>query len=213
MAIPHSVLASENYAKLSHKAVKLLIDLSAQIVHRQGKEATNGNLCAALKIMKPLGWKSSDTLDAAEAELLHFGFIEVTQKGNRRHPTLYAVTFIAIDSFDAKPWIKSTNTPSGKWRQKADQLPPRRYKRKKLIPENWATPYSTIGLVDQIMNSLYPPIGLLTLKTDTSDTRQLGTSIDLPCVPETMKRWAGRGMLNLRLSQYDLGSSSPVGIL
>ena len=164
VAIPHSVLRSENYAKLSHKAVKLMVDLAAQIVFRKDQETTNGNLCAAFKIMQPLGWKSSDTLDAAEAELLHFGFIEITQPGNRRNPTLYAVTWEAIASFDSKSWIKPTNAPSSKWKINAEPLPPRRHQRKKLIPENWVTQYPTIGLIDHFLNILYPPTGLLVPK-------------------------------------------------
>ncbi len=180
VAIPHRVLQSKNYSMLSTKAVKLLLDLAGMIVFRKNGEDTNGNLCAALKTMKPLGWKSSDTLDAAEAELLHFGFIEVTQKGNRRHPTLYAVTWLAISHFDDKSWINSTNAPSSRWRIDVKPMPPRRASEKKLIPENWATPCPTIGLNDQKVSDLYPRIGLKQPNSSCFNTRGLGTSIDLP---------------------------------
>ena len=180
--IPHAVLHSPNYPKLSFKGAKLVLDIAGQVVYRKGGENSNGNLCAALKTMKPMGWKSADTLDAAEAELLHFGFIEVTQKGNRRNPTLYAVTWLAISSFEDKPWIQSTHAPSCKYKIEAGPMPPRRVAGKKLIPDNWVTPYPTIGLNDQKVTTLYPTIGLKRPVWGSFYTRRLGTSIDLPRV-------------------------------
>jgi len=169
-AIPHIVQQSANYARLSFKAKALLLDLCLQIVHKRHNHNTNGNICAALNTMKPLGWKSADTLDAAEAELLHYGLIEVTQRGNRRHPTLYAVTWDAVSPIEGKPWITATAKPSSKWKIQVEPLPPRRpSKKKKLIPDNWFKRCPIVGLVSFSRNKVipeewvsgYPRIGLI----------------------------------------------------
>lgn len=110
--IPHAVTGSENYRKLTTKAVKLIVDLNAQIRHRKNSDTNNGDLCAAWSLMQPMGWKSKDTLHAAAQELLHYGFLQITQRGNRRNPTLYAVTWEAIGHHDHKPWIVRTTRPS-----------------------------------------------------------------------------------------------------
>ena len=177
-AIPHAVLQSKNYSMLSFKAKSLLLDLSGMIVYQKGGEDTNGNLCAAFKIMQPLGWRSPDTLDAAEAELLHYGFIEVTQKGNRRRPTLYAVTWLAISRYEEK-LIAGTNAPSSKWRIEVEPMPPRRPSIKKFDTRGLVFFDPIVGLKNLMTTILYPRIGLLTLFWCCFYTRGLGTSIDL----------------------------------
>lgn len=189
-AIPHRVLQSRNYALLSFKAVKLLVDLSGQIVFRKGGDQSNGDLCAAFSVMRKYGWRSSDTLDAAERELLHYGFIEITQPGNRNNPTLYAVTWLCVSHFENKPWIKSTRAPSSKWKIEVEPMPPRRKpSEKKAIPEDWATPYPILGLSDQFLINRYPRIGSIGRKIAVSVTRGLGTSIALPYALPSLLIW------------------------
>lgn len=88
----HAFFQSPEYAELSPRAVKLLIDLFCQY---RGKN--NGDLCAAFSVMKKAGWTSNDQLQKALAELLAKGWILVVRAGGRRQPTLYAVTVVRID--------------------------------------------------------------------------------------------------------------------
>lgn len=111
-ALPHMVIRSEGFTKLSAHAVKLLIDLLAQ--HRGNN---NGDLCAAWKIMKPRGWKSRDTLGRAIVELLTADFIMKSRQGGRHRATLYAVTFFKVDECGRKLDIQPTLTPLGTWKR------------------------------------------------------------------------------------------------
>lgn len=89
----HAYFQSSEYAELSPRAVKLLIDLYCQY---RGKN--NGDLCATYSMMKKVGWSSNDQLQKALAELLATGWIIVARRGGRRIPHLYALTFIGIDN-------------------------------------------------------------------------------------------------------------------
>lgn len=89
----HVYFQSEEYAELSSRAVKLLIDLFCQY-----RGTNNGDLCATLSVMRKVGWTSNDQLQKAIAELLATGWIIVARQGGRRMPTLYAVTFQAINN-------------------------------------------------------------------------------------------------------------------
>ena len=55
IAVPHVVLDSAEYAGLSAKAVKLMIDIYAQF-----RGNNNGDLAAAWTLMEPRGWKSRE---------------------------------------------------------------------------------------------------------------------------------------------------------
>lgn len=118
VALPFMVLRSQAFFMLSAHAVKLLFDLLAAY-----NGNNNGDLCAAWKLMQPRGWKSRDTLDKAKAELEAKQFIERTRQGGRNIPTLYAVTFFAIDECGGKLDVKHAGTPSGAWHQNGKMLP------------------------------------------------------------------------------------------
>ena len=94
--LKESLLSSREYAALSPRAVKLLIDIGSQY---NGKN--NGDLCAALEIMKSKGWKKA-TLHRATMELLEAEFIFKTQQGGRHKPSLYALTFFQLDECGGK---------------------------------------------------------------------------------------------------------------
>lgn len=125
VAIPHAVLDHSNYTKLSAYGVKLLFDLCSQIRFKKSAETNNGDLCAAWSMMEKRGWKSRDTLAKSKRELLHFGFIEITQAGGRKFPTLYAVTWWAIGHLPGKDHIQATRIPSGKWKDEHGHFDPR----------------------------------------------------------------------------------------
>lgn len=88
----HDYFQSEQYAKLSPRAVKLLIDLLCQY-----RGTNNGDLTTAWSVMRAVGWRSKDSLSAARHELEARGWIVKTRQGTKRTATLYALTFYGIN--------------------------------------------------------------------------------------------------------------------
>lgn len=115
--LPHAVMTSQNYIRLSSHAVRLLNDLGLQY---NGKN--NGDLCATWSMMKKRGWKSTSTLYKAVKELIHYGFICISRQGGRNKPTLYAITWNNVDDCKGKLDIKPTITPLGYWRDEKPDL-------------------------------------------------------------------------------------------
>lgn len=123
-ALPHSIMRSQEWTELSHRAVRLLIDLGEQL---NGKN--NGDLhCAWKPMMEKRGWKSKDQLYKSRDELLEKGWIIKTRQGGRRIPHLFAISFREIDDcvykkgdmkgkskFDAG--IKSTRQAPNNWKK------------------------------------------------------------------------------------------------
>ena len=112
LAIPHELLRSENYASLSNKAVKCLLDISAQF-----NGSNNGDLSCTLKLMKKCGWNSNSQLDKAKKELLEKGFIVLTRQGGRNKCNLYAITWQPIDECNGKLDRPATKTALGYWKE------------------------------------------------------------------------------------------------
>lgn len=110
--IPHCVIRSDGYAKLSAHAVKLLNDMLSQYYG-----SNNGDFHATFSLLKNRGWKSKGTLNKAIKELIASGFIEVSRQGGRNKCSLYAVTFYAIDDCKGKLDIQATNKPTSLWRK------------------------------------------------------------------------------------------------
>jgi len=117
VALPHAVLEHPNFTKLSPRAVKLLIDMYAQY-----RGLNNGDLCAAFTLMKKRGWRSKDQLQKAKDELLEAGWLMVTRQGGRNKPTLYAVTFQAINECNGKLDVKPTVTAPGNWKNPPSEV-------------------------------------------------------------------------------------------
>lgn len=93
IALPWSVLDCPAYARLSHPAKALLLEVARQF-HRDD----NGRMLLSLAYMKTRGWKSADTLTNAKRELLEGGFIFQTVMGHRPNKaSWYAVTWRALD--------------------------------------------------------------------------------------------------------------------
>lgn len=108
--IPYTITECANFIKLSAQANKLLIDIG-----RQFRGSNNGDLCATWSVMSLRGWKSRETLNDALRELEYYGFIVVTQYGNRKLPTLYALTWLKVDKSKKDTGITINQVPSG-WR-------------------------------------------------------------------------------------------------
>jgi hypothetical protein len=97
--MPIEFLRSRACATLSPQALKMLIDLCAQM----GPNARgNGDLTAAATILAPRGWTSAATRSAAVKELIDTGLLVITRMGNRRRCNLYAVTLWPMDCDFAK---------------------------------------------------------------------------------------------------------------
>lgn len=112
VAVPKVVLNSKEYSTLGAHAVKLLIDLLAQY---NGKN--NGDLCAAWSLMHPRGWRSKGTLAAAIADLKAAGWIVTSRQGGRNRPSLYAITFLAVDECGGKLEMTPTRVPPSLWKK------------------------------------------------------------------------------------------------
>ena len=112
--IPCAVLSHANFIKLTMKATRLLFDLCSQLNFNAGGTANNGNLTAALSIMKHRGWKSPETLSKAVSELRYYGFIIQTRPPGRNICALYAIAWWSVD--DCHPDVIQTKIPSNEWK-------------------------------------------------------------------------------------------------
>jgi hypothetical protein len=116
------VLDSPQYAALSSRAVKLLLD-----IHAQYRGHNNGDLCAAWSIMRQRGWRSKDQLRKGLDELLAAKFIAVSRQPRaKRQPTLYRLTFEAVNDCGGKLDIPSTAIAGNDWRTVEINSLPRR---------------------------------------------------------------------------------------
>jgi hypothetical protein len=115
LSIPHCVMNTFDYIKLTTKSKVLLFDLALQY---NGKN--NGNLTAAFAVMKKRGWVREATIFTAVQELMAANLIIRTREGKFQNPhsrcALYALTWKPIDecygkNLDAAP----TTTPLRKF--------------------------------------------------------------------------------------------------
>lgn len=106
------LLNSEDFKSLKGNSIKLLIDIASQY-----NGYNNGDLCAALSVMKKRGWNSNQQLTKATKELLEKNLIVLTKQGGlHMGPNLYAISWQPIDECGGKLDVCSST------------LPPRRFK-------------------------------------------------------------------------------------
>lgn len=151
--LPVSVLNHQNFYGLSPKAVKMLIDLCAQLRFKKGGTINNGDLCATFSLMCVRGWRSEETMTNALDELLHFGFVTLTRQGGRNTCSLYAVTWWAIDGCGGKLDVNETRIPSNDWRNEREPFVPRRKKRaakKKSLPRKTHRVTPMVGVINNM---------------------------------------------------------------
>jgi hypothetical protein len=124
ITIPTSILESREYAELSARAVKLMLDLYGQY-----RGFNNGDFTAAWAVLKYRGWSSKATLYKAIDELIGRGWIIRTRLGGRatlganRICSLYAVTWKPIDYCGGKLEVAPTKKQSDAWKN-AEATPP-----------------------------------------------------------------------------------------
>lgn len=93
IALPWSVIDCPAYARLSHPAKALLLEVARQF-HRDD----NGRMLLSRAYLATRGWKSADTITNAKRELLEGGLIFQTVLGHRPNKaSWYAVTWRALD--------------------------------------------------------------------------------------------------------------------
>ena len=127
--IPHAVQDSANWRQCSATAIKMLCDLA-----RQYNGRNNGDLCAALSILRRYGWRHPETVLWALRELRHYGLLVLTRQGGLLAPSLFAVTWHAIDDCGGKLDCAATTVAPGQWKE-----PRERFKRPPKI-KNATTP-------------------------------------------------------------------------
>lgn len=115
LLMPHCVMNSVDYIKLTTKSKVLLFDLAFQY---NGKN--NGNLTAAFAVMKKRGWVREATIFTAVQELMAANLIIRTREGKFQNPhsrcALYALTWQPINECIGKDLdIGPTQTPPRKF--------------------------------------------------------------------------------------------------
>lgn len=126
-------LRSRACAELSPHALKMLIDLCAQLARNGGR---NGDLSMPSASMALRGWASETTARAALGELEALGLVVVSRRGDRRRCTLYAVTLWPLScdrkKIDIGPGAYSTTDWRGEDGARLDPPTPGR-------PAQWST--------------------------------------------------------------------------
>jgi hypothetical protein len=93
VALPWSVLDCPAYARLSHPARSLLVEIARQFVRDN-----NGRLLASIAYLSKRGWHSRDVIVRAKRELIEAGFIFETVMGHRPNKAgWFAVTWRSLD--------------------------------------------------------------------------------------------------------------------
>jgi hypothetical protein len=99
LALPHSVLNSQAYLRLSFAAQSLLIDIAVQF-----NGMNNGHLLSSMRVLGPRRWRSSATVRKALTALEDAGLIYQTAQGKfPNDANLWAITWQALrpsDKFD-----------------------------------------------------------------------------------------------------------------
>jgi hypothetical protein len=112
LLLRHDITSSPEWAALSPKAVKLLIEIASQF-----RGYNNGDLSAPWSKMKLRGFRSPQTLHNAKQELIAAGFIVVTKQGGMHGCTLFAVTWLSIDECKGKLDCAPEKVASNAWRK------------------------------------------------------------------------------------------------
>lgn len=92
IALPHAVVDSPAFQRLSHPARSLLIEIARQLLGDN-----NGRLLASRSHLASRGWNSADVISRAKRELQASGFIHETVKGRRpNRASWYALTWYGL---------------------------------------------------------------------------------------------------------------------
>ena len=93
VALPNVMIDSPGYRQAGHTARSLLVDMA-----RQYTGHNNGKLVACPRYLRPLGWKSNQTITRALRELVACGLLAETRKGARPNKAAwFALTWLDLD--------------------------------------------------------------------------------------------------------------------
>lgn len=106
--IPHAVMDSAAWKQCGGTAIKMLCALARQFNGRN-----NGDLCAAASVVPGF---APETRTRALRELRHYGLLTLTRQGGLYGPSLYALTWFAIDQCAGKLEVSATRIPPGDWK-------------------------------------------------------------------------------------------------
>ena len=109
--IPYAVQDSPNWHRCGGTAIKLLLALT-----RQYNGRNNGDLCASASVLEKYGLTRSGANPLAARELRYYGLIALTRQGGLHGPSLYALSWQAIDDRGGKLDCAPTHVASGDWR-------------------------------------------------------------------------------------------------
>lgn len=137
LSFPHAVMDSPNWRRCSATAIKLLCDLA-----RQYNGHNNGDLCAALSMLRSRGWSSPETVVNAHRELEHYGLIMLTKQGSLFGPSLYALTWQPIDECGGKLDTSATKVAPGLWKSNIEERFRRPPKNRKSSTDSEVVRYS-----------------------------------------------------------------------
>ena len=114
MALPHSLIKTNEWKALTGSELKLLI-----AVYTKFNGFNNGDLSASWTCMKKEGFKSQDTLNRALTGLLEKGFLIKTRQGGKHRCSLFAVSWKPIDECNRKHDEKPTTIAPNTWKIKS----------------------------------------------------------------------------------------------
>jgi hypothetical protein len=111
LMLPHRVLKSSEFASLSPRAVKLLIETASRF-----NGQNNGDLSATFSELSKRGWRSAATLDKAKKELVKKKWLILTRQGGRNKCSLFAVSWLPVDECNGKIEYPSESIASDLWK-------------------------------------------------------------------------------------------------
>lgn len=117
--IPHAVMDSTAFAGSSYPARSLLFELIRQHTGRN-----NGHFQLAWAWLKRRGWKSSDVVQRAKAELITRQLAIKTRLGGlNAGPDLWAVTWLPISDYTRLTEVSAKTFHPGSWHFLSPPLP------------------------------------------------------------------------------------------
>ena len=116
LGIPHYILRSPEFGRLTGWDVKLLIEFGGNY---RGKN--NGDLSAAFSVLKTRGWNSAGTLNATIQRLVRDGWIIHTRQGSRNRCALFALTWWPLDECPGK-WLEISAEVTARHSWKTDSV-------------------------------------------------------------------------------------------
>lgn len=122
-ALPNAYFKTPEFAALSGRAVKLLIELILQYRRpTEDRPGNNGDLSITRSTMLTRGFTSNDQLFKARDELINAGWIVQTRQGGLKIPSLYALTFVGIDPCNGKLEVEANPMPIHLWKSEKAAL-------------------------------------------------------------------------------------------